>query len=1283
MARARRIRWPALVVSAVIAAAATYVLVRPTVLAPALTHLINRQLQASLGGSLRVGAYHVRLLSGVDLTDVTFTLPGERGGLTLVAVDTLEIDFRLREVLGLEVRLRRLAASGVDVYHMQEEPRPHAARQLTLPRLRLDQALIDGGQVEVSDPRGRLRERIDELAWRGELASDGKTLTVFTRSGRILWSTRNADLQRLYGRVSVDAEGVHTDGLGGVWNGGEVEVAGLLGHGVLNLDASGRGVEAAAVTDLTGVPLDFTAAGDIDIQLAAARDTLTLAADFSGRFEAWNLRNVHGEAWITARQAVFHTLVGGVEEAHYDGTLTVDSLGVITLEGDVRNVDLQRGLIPETDPAKLPRTAGDGHLRIVHTPGNEATWVRGVLSQGEIDIMPFDSCAVDVWAVADSLHFRRIDLSEGSVRARLQGTSNRREVFAGTLDLTIDDLRDVPAGWRWPPLTGRARGRLALGGRVDELGASGSLAYEDLTLGPLLVDAGEATLVGERVLGERWQLGLATTGPGFHLGGVPLGDYRLWLRADAASAAVDSFRAVRGDTVVTVHGRADFQPDLATIGIDRGAVTLAGNEWRLAGPLDAAMGPGRLTVSRFNLVSQQGQLTADARYSAADSLVDGRLEVRNFDLNLLDPFLRERFRPGGLATATLVVRGTPDDPEADVVGRLVGASFDAAELDSLTLSARFEGGEVRLDTLDLVTDYGNVSVRGTLANPGVAPRGFWAGAALDLDLEIRDGDWRFLEQFAIPALDRLTGRVDGRLHAGGTTGDPLIRGELDSAPFTFQWLKLDRLHGNVRVDRTQLALGDLVGNQDQLVLTGRVELPLRFDLRSQPESPPDGPFLAQLVVPDGSDLAPLVDATSAFTRLEGRGGGELIISGPMSHPRYQGRMAVAGVGFVLRGNEEVFRNCEASGRFADDRLILDRVTGEEGLRGVFSGQGYVLFDGLVLTTWDVDFRADRFLVASIPDLRAVVSTRNGRFTGVPVGPDRLLVPQFEGDYELIKGRYTGNFAETGAGAVDPTLGNVAPDWLADVRITGPPRSARIINNTMELDLSGDVTLVRDADGMVVNGGMTIDNGRLPVFHNTFRVVRGRLDFSRSVGVIPTVDIDAETRVRLRGATAGQSRVERLLVHAVGPASAMSISFSSESGYPREAIERMLLGLSPYPDAQGDQGALTNASIGAGFNLIEREIAREIDLFDTIEIDQIQREQAQGGVGLDPLIGVGKYLGTDLYIKYAQGLNQNDRDLLIEYQINDLLLLQTEVRRRIDEYQGDATYNLDLKYRYEY
>jgi hypothetical protein len=1274
MARARRIRWPALVAALVMIGAVLFVLVNPSLLAPAVTHLVNRQLQASLGGHLRVGDYNVRPFGGIDAYDVTFTLPGERGGLTLLAVDTLAVDFNLREVLGLDVRLRRIDAQWVEIYHNQDEPIDEPRERFAPPRLQIDQVQLRDGRAEISNHDGQLVERIASFDWRGSVRSDGRHLSVRTRAGSIDWPTRSSELLNVRGEVVVTEEGVRTEGLGADWNDGEVEISGFIGGETVSIEASGRRVSAATVVDLTGLDLDFAAAGDIDILVDVGPDSTTIVADFTGRFEEWDLDRVHGEAVIADGLAHFHQLRGGVGGAWYDGELWVTGDGDVRLEGEARDLDLKQGLIPGADPEELPRTAGRGRLQILHTSADEATHVTGVLAAGEVEIMPFDSCWVDVWARDDSLHFRSIRLRHDSLELRLEGSSDRQEIFAGDLAVTVADLRDLPADWEWPPITGRAGGRAVVSGPLDELRVSGAINYHDLTLGPMLAAHGQADLVGDRVLGDRWELSIATEGPGFALGGVPLGDYRLWLRADPASVAVDSFLAVRGDTVTTAHGRADFVPDRADLTIDRGAITLAGNTWRLEETVFAAVGPDVVRVPRLRLISEQGELAGQVQYVAADSLLEGRLDVRNFDLNLLDPFLHQDFRPGGHATATLVAQGTPERPYILVQGGVRGAEFDLTRIDSLAITARYIDEIVTVDTLSMSTDHGRVGLRGEIAGP-------WREADLDLRVTVAGGDLTFLEPFELEALDRLTGRLDGQFEVTGSTDDPLIRGRMSAAPLTFHWLKLDRLSGSVRVDRNQLALGDLEGNQDQLVVSGRVEVPLVFDLLSEPTSPLDGPFLAHLELAPDSDLGPLLYATSAFTRIEGRGGGELIISGPLSGPGYQGRMEVHDVGFVLRGNQEVFRDCAARGEFRDDRLELFEITGREGLRGEFTGRGHVLFEGLELLTWDIDFEADRFLVASIPELRAVVRTRNGRFTGVPVGPDSTLVPFFAGDYVVQKGRYTGNFSEPGGG-IDPTLGNVAPDWLADVRITGPPRSARIINNTMELDLSGDVTLVRDADGMVLNGGMTIDNGRLPVFNNTFRVVRGRLDFSRDVGVVPMVDIDAETRVRVRSQVADQSRVERITVTATGPANAMAISYTSESGYPREAIERMLLGLSPYPDAAGDQTALTNASIGAGFNIIEREIAREIDLFDTVEIDQIQREQS-AGVGLDPLIGVGKYVGTDLYIKYAQGLNQNDRDLLIEYQINELLLLQTEIRRRIDEYQGDATYNLDLKYRYEY
>jgi hypothetical protein len=1287
MAR-RGTRWSFLIAAVIMLAGAVFVLLKPELLAPAATRLINRQL-AQHDGHLRVGAYRLRAMNGLDATDVTLTLRGQQGGLTLVAIDVLEVDFRLREILSRTPSLRRVSAQGVEVYHHQRPPavRPDQARATrALPELEIASLAVRDGRIEISGSDGRLRERIDGLTWFGELASDGRQARLVTRSGAFAWPSRNAVLSSIYGLVTLTDDGtISAEDLAAVWNDGRATVSGHIGPERIELQASGRNVTVDELNDLTGLDLDFAAHGDIDCTVTAANDTVRFAGDFTGRFEDWDLREVRAEAVIAGNLGDFQVMRGQVGGAWFDGTLQVDERGgqsaVITLAGEARDLDLRAGLIPGADPDDLPHTGGHGWLEIVHTTADDATRVRGRLTDGFIEIMPFDRGEVDVWARGDSLHFHTIDLRHGQVRVQLVGASDRHEVFRGRLQVTADDLADLPSNWGWPRLAGRCTGVVTVQGPLDDLGVAGSLTFLDLAGPAVAAAAGQVSLVGERVLGDDWVLSAAVEGDGFRLGNVPLGRYTTWLRVDKAMVALDAFRTVLGDTLVALRGRADLAPDQTDVRIEQLYIALGGNDWRTDEAVTASVGPGFVRIPGLRLLSDLGELSAEVDYDRPREVLDGRLHLVNVNLDLLDTVLDWPQRTGARVTAQLELGGRPADPDVNLRGVLRQGSFPLAHVDSLRVDATLRAGTVRLDTLVMGSEYGKIDLHGSVAHPGAGFREFWPGAALDLQVTINDGDWAFLEQFELEALDRLAGRVQGRLLVQGDTRDPVITGDLDSVDFQFHWLRLEQLTGTVRADATQLALGNLSGRHGSLQLEGRVEVPLRFDLLSEPLTPEEGPFYAYLRVPTGTDLGPLMHATDAFTRSGGRGEAELTISGPLLRPRYQGRLALDDLELVLRDTEEIYYAGRVRGVFTDDELILHEITGQTGLRGTFSGSGVVTFAGLELETWDIAFTADRLLVATIPDLRALVRTRNGRLTGVPIGPDRTLVPQFSGDFELIRGRYTGTFAGP-PGAQDPTLGTITPDWLADLRITGPPRSFRIVNRNMELDLSGDVSLVRDADGMILSGTMDVDTGRLPVFNNTFRVVRGSLDFSREVGVVPSVDIDAETRVRLPSAVPGYSVVERLTVHATGPADAMTISYSSESGYPREAIERMLIGLSPYPDEQGDQAAFTSASIGAGLNLIEREIAREIGIFDTFEIDQIQRQQL-GATGLDPLIGVGKYLGRDFYIKYAQGLNQNDRDLLIEYQINNHLLLQTEIRRRIDEYQGDATYNLDLMYRFEY
>ena len=63
--------------------------------------------------------------------------------------------------------------------------------------------------------------------------------------------------------------------------------------------------------------------------------------------------------------------------------------------------------------------------------------------------------------------------------------------------------------------------------------------------------------------------------------------------------------------------------------------------------------------------------------------------------------------------------------------------------------------------------------------------------------------------------------------------------------------------------------------------------------------------------------------------------------------------------------------------------------------------------------------------------------------------------------------------------------------------------------------------------------------------------------------------------------------------------------------------------------------------------------------------------------------MGKYIGRDLYVKFAQAVTDQDREVIVEYQMTDHLLLQSEISRRLNEAMGNTTYSVDLKYRFEY
>jgi hypothetical protein len=1277
---------PVLVAWLVIVGVLVWVGSHPRVVAPYASRVVSRQLLRMQEGGVRVRDFRVRAFEGMDLYGVNVTLPTRSGGVTLIAADTVVVDFSLPEVLGSPVRLRRVAVSRPEVYSRAGQPDPDRAPAEPgppkLPRLVIDRLDVSDAFLEFSDAMGRLGERIVDLQFHGAVSA-GELTELVLHGCSADWQTHASRFDGVRGKVHVSEAGIVADDVSGRLNGNRVEVSGLRGWDErLDLDVAGSGISVDEIEDLIDQNIGFNARGDVVATIKADADSLVYEGVFTGVLEGFELEEVAARALVGPTAVLLEGLDGRVNGASFVGGGVVDIRDdaniTFVLEGDVADVDISRGLIPGEDD--MPPTDGHGRLRIEHADNPLWTRVSGWMRNGRIDILPFDNCLVDVTATADSVHFDRVEVWYRDLHGLVTGAADSTGLFAGRLSAASEDLSTLPPGWEWPALDGRGIGLGTVTGPIDSLRFKGWLDLHDFAVGGVGCRRAEAALVIDDALG-RQRFDAAVGGDGFRLGDVALGEFTLRGRASHLGADVDTFRTELGDTTVALALHAVFSDSLQTFIVDNFDVDLEGTLWQLQHPTTIAVGDGYLSFAELEVASDQGSLVAGGHYERGRA-VEGRAHMEGFDLGLLNPFVQTRSTLAGRLAADILVDGEADRPRIRGTADLVDAPFELANIDSLHIETVFQDGAFEIGDLDLVTNFGRVRAAGFVGHPGAGPADFWPGAELDLVLDFDQCEWEFLEQFRIPALDRLAGVFDGSVSVAGTTDDPLIRGSITSAPFHVHWLHLDRLTGDVWADRDALVLGGLKGSKFGLDLSGRIEVPMRLDLLSEPVTPLDGPFYMQLEIPEDSDLSPLAAATNAFVQAGGRGGASVVVSGPLEHPFYQGSVRVRDAGFVIRNLEEVYYEASCDGEFRGDELIVRNIRGREGLRGRFSGDGRVVFDGLMLRTFDIRLDVERFLVASLPDLRVVVNGRDARLTGVKVGPDSLLVPRFTGDLEVVKARYTGDFSES-EGAVDPLQATVAPDWLADLHLSGEPRTARIVNREMELDLGGDLNLVRDESGLYLRGALDVVSGQLIVFSNKFKVVRGRLDFSRDLGFDPRVDLDAETRYRLRSQFSSNSVVEHIGVHVAGTLAAPVITFTSERGYSREAIQRMLLGLEPYATPEGDTERLRNTGISAGFNVIEREIARELALFDTFEIDQIQRQRETGDTGLDPLIGVGKYIGSDLYLKYAQGLRQDDRDVVVEYQINQHLLLQSEVRRRIDENQGQPTYNLDLKYRFEY
>jgi len=365
----------------------------------------------------------------------------------------------------------------------------------------------------------------------------------------------------------------------------------------------------------------------------------------------------------------------------------------------------------------------------------------------------------------------------------------------------------------------------------------------------------------------------------------------------------------------------------------------------------------------------------------------------------------------------------------------------------------------------------------------------------------------------------------------------------------------------------------------------------------------------------------------------------------------------------------------------DDTLItIAKLTAREGKKGTLACTGRITLRGWRPAIYNLSATADRFVLASISNILAIVSgtvnvtTRLEAGRLLPVVSGRFEVKQSEVYYDL------GSLSSTEAGST-----REAPSWEAaiDLKIPG---NTWIRTPDARVELRGDVTLYHDAKGTYLRGELSLVRGWYNIYNNKFRIRSGQLQFVHAGGFRPVVDIEAETQD-----AEGRRIYLTLQWHQDDVEPRLTLTHE-DPGYSETDIWKMLGGgVVGASESQGTSWDARGTAQNIATNYLESVLNSQMEGI-TIELEAGTGSNPISGMGdyKDTNIAIGKYLSQGLYVKYKQGLSiTSARQIEVEYRISDLFLIRSEIIRYSEKAlpgkspRGSDEINVDVKLRWEF
>lgn len=392
-----------------------------------------------------------------------------------------------------------------------------------------------------------------------------------------------------------------------------------------------------------------------------------------------------------------------------------------------------------------------------------------------------------------------------------------------------------------------------------------------------------------------------------------------------------------------------------------------------------------------------------------------------------------------------------------------------------------------------------------------------------------------------------------------------------------------------------------------------------------------------------SDLSLLSFLYPDVTKTDGHVGGTVQVSGSLDAPEFVGEIglqdgafevrragiAVTDVGLRLRQFETGRLSLDGSAISGEGRLSVSGTTTLSSTDGVrtqvtLEGDNFAL---LRLPEWQL---------AASPSIEVILDDRAARISG------ELGIPNANIIIHEVPETAEQPSADVTVHRVDETQKTIRRELSIDVRtVLGDAVSLSAFGLTTGLE--GSVRVSGGSKSPYAGAGhLVLRDGRYKAYGQNLQIERGELIFNGPLDN-PTLNIRA-TRTASDGVVAG--------IHLTGtPSQPRSDVFSEPVLGDAEALSYLLTGR-PLVSANAQQGDMLNqAAFALGLSTAGSVVSRISDQFglDTLAV--------KGGSGEQQIVA-GKQIGTRLLVEYAYGIVDNLGTLLLRYQLNSRMVLES-------------------------